>query len=273
MDPRHWQIGSQAVLLTFGLLFLDFEVSLPQVAVTLGASLLTQALCTRVWRLPAFEPRSALISGLSLALLLRTNHLWVAGLAAALAVASKFVLALPQADGGGRKHIWNPSCFAIVLALASGLAWVSPGQWGNAAWLGFLVASLGGSVLRRTERGDVTVAFAVAWCLLIFGRAWWVGDPWTIPVHRLQSGSLLLFTFFMISDPRTIPDSRPMRVLFACAVALLGFWIQYLQFRTNGLLWSLFLLAPAVPLLDRVTRAPAFRWPTLSTPLPARSVA
>jgi len=30
--------------------------------------------------------------------------------------------------------------------------------------------------------------------------------PWAIPLKQLQSGALLLFTFFMISDPKTTPD-------------------------------------------------------------------
>jgi len=42
-----------------------------------------------------------------------------------------------------------------------------------------------------------------------------LGEPMTIPFHRLESGSLLLFTFFMISDPKTTPDSRIGRIAFA----------------------------------------------------------
>jgi Na+-translocating ferredoxin:NAD+ oxidoreductase RnfD subunit len=41
----------------------------------------------------------------------------------------------------------------------------------------------------------------------------------------LQSGSLLIFAFFMISDPRTTPDSRLGRCVFAISVALLGHYL------------------------------------------------
>ena len=121
-------------------------------------------------------------------------------------------------------------------------------------------------------RADITWAFLACWLALIYGRSLWLGEPLTIPTHRLQSGALLLFTFFMISDPRTAPDSRGMRLLFAALVALTGWWIQYLQFRTNGLLWALAALAPLVPLLDRFSRAPAFRW-RAAPALPLRSAA
>ena len=38
-------------------------------------------------------------------------------------------------------------------------------------------------------------------------------------MKQLQSGALLLFTFFMISDPKTTPDSRVGRILFGVLVA------------------------------------------------------
>ncbi|PYO55606.1 MAG: Na+-transporting NADH:ubiquinone oxidoreductase, subunit NqrB, partial [Candidatus Rokuibacteriota bacterium] len=72
---------------------------------------------------PGFDPRSALISGLSLCLLLRTNSLTLAVLTAALAIASKFVLRV------GGKHVFNPTNFALVaMMLLTGAVWVSPGQ-------------------------------------------------------------------------------------------------------------------------------------------------
>ena len=52
-------------------------------AATLLAALATQWLCTRLWRAPRFEPHSALISALSLSLLLRADAFWPLPLAAA----------------------------------------------------------------------------------------------------------------------------------------------------------------------------------------------
>ena len=91
-DPRLYQIATLASLLGYGLVQLDFEIPLVQAAALLGTALLTQFACTRLWRLPAFDPRSALISGLSLCLLLRTNSLALAVAAAVVTIASKFVI-------------------------------------------------------------------------------------------------------------------------------------------------------------------------------------
>jgi Na+-translocating ferredoxin:NAD+ oxidoreductase RnfD subunit len=159
------------------------------------------------------------------------------------------------------KHVFNPTNFAIVVLLLTGQAWVSPGQWGSAAFFGFLLACLGGIVVNRAARSDVTLAFLAAYAGLLFARSLWLGEPMTIPIHRLQNGALLIFAFFMISDPRTTPDRRSGRVLFALLVALGAAFVQFRLFRTNGLLWSLALFAPTVPLIDRLLPAAPHRWP------------
>ena len=78
-------------------------------------------------------------------------------------------------------------------------------------------------MVNRAARSDVTLAFLVFYLALVVGRSLWLGEPLAIPLHRLQSGALLLFAFFMISDPKTTPDSRAGRILFAALVAL-GRW-------------------------------------------------
>jgi Na+-transporting NADH:ubiquinone oxidoreductase subunit NqrB len=254
-DPRLYQIGALATLLAYGWLRLDLDVEPARVAAILAAVVAAQYACTRAWRLPAFDARSALISGLSLCLLLRTDHVRVAVAAATLAVGSKFGLRV------GGKHVFNPTNFAIVVLLASGQAWVSPGQWGSAAFFGFLLACVGGLVVSRAARADVTLGFLSFYGALVFGRSLWLGEPLAIPVHRLQNGALLIFAFFMISDPRTTPDSRAGRLIFAALVSLGGAWVQFRLFRTNGLLWSLFATSLLVPVLDRALPAPRHAWP------------
>jgi Na+-transporting NADH:ubiquinone oxidoreductase subunit NqrB len=256
MDPRIFQILALAGLLIYGLVRLDFEISAPQAVATLGGALLTQWLGARIWRLERFDPRSALISGLSLCLLLRTNHLGLALAGAVVAIASKFVLRVRG------KHIFNPTNFGLVAMMLAtdGAVWVSPGQWGNAAFFGFLMVCIGGLVVMRAARSDVTLAFLGVYLALVFGRSLWLGEPMAIPLHRLQSGALLLFAFFMISDPRTTPDSRIGRILFATLVAYGAWYVQFRLFRTNGLLWSLALLAFTTPLIDWLLPGAPYRW-------------
>ena len=189
--------------------------------------------------------RSALISGLSLCLLLRTNRPELAVLAAVLTIAGKFLIRFRG------KHLFNPTNGGLVaMLLLTDQVWVSPGQWGSAAFFAFLMACLGGMVVKRASRSDVTYAFIVFYGALLFGRSLYLGEPLAIPLHRLESGALLLFTFFMISDPKTTPDSRAGRVLFAALVAFGAWYVQFRMFRTNGLLWSLAACSLSVPLID-----------------------
>lgn len=256
LDPRWYQITALAGLLVYGMGWLGFDLGWVQAAVTLAAVLGVQWACTKLWRLPVFELKSAMISGLSLCLLLRTNSLLLVLEGALLAIGSKFVLRFRG------KHVFNPTNFGLValMLLTDGAVWVSPGQWGNVAFFGFLMVCLGGLVVFRAARSDVTVAFLVFYVGLVVGRSFYVGEPLTIPFHRLQSGALLLFAFFMISDPKTTPDSRAGRILFAALVAFTGWYIGFRLFRTNGVLWSLAMWSCAVPLLDRLLPGRRYAW-------------
>ncbi|HEX3579298.1 MAG TPA: RnfABCDGE type electron transport complex subunit D [Thermoanaerobaculia bacterium] len=253
-DPRLYQIGALTLLLLYGIFALNFDVTLFRAVLLLGVAIGTQAICSRI-RNVAFDPRSAAISGLSLSLLLRSESIALLIVAAVIAIASKFVI---RVNG---KHIFNPTNGAIVaMMLISNRVWVSPGQWGNVAFFGFLITCIGGLVVNRAARSDVTYAFIVFWSALVIGRSLWVGEPLTIPFHRLESGALLLFTFFMISDPKTTPDSRTGRILFAALVAFGGWYINYRLFRTNGILWSLAATAIVVPIIDALLPATRYRW-------------
>jgi Na+-transporting NADH:ubiquinone oxidoreductase subunit NqrB len=255
LDPRLYQISILSALLAYGTLGLDFEISAARAAVLLATGLGTQYACTRLWKLSRFDARSALISGLSLCLLLRTNSVGLAVVVAVITIASKFVLRIRG------KHIFNPTNFGIVAAMAvTGGVWVSPGQWGSVAFFAFLMACLGGLVVNRAARSDVTYAFAAFYMTLVFGRSVWLGEPMVIPVHRLQNGALLLFTFYMISDPKTTPDTRTGRILFALLVASGAWYVQFRLFRTNGLLWSLAFFSMTVPLIDRLLPGRRYEW-------------
>ena len=253
-DPRLYQIAVLASLLVYGMAGLDFAISVPRAALLLLTVVATQAVGDRLAGRPA-NVRSALISGLSLCLLLRTNRIDLALLAAVITIAAKFLIRYRG------KHIFNPTNGGIVaMLLLTDQVWVSPGQWGSIAFFAFLMACLGGLVVNRASRSDVTYAFIACYGALMFGRSWYLGEPFTIPLHRLESGALLLFTFFMISDPKTTPDSRAGRVLFAALVACGAWYVQFRLFRTNGLLWSLATFSLMVPLIDRVLPGTKYAW-------------
>jgi hypothetical protein len=81
-----------------------------------------------------------------------------------------------------------------------------------------------------------------------------------IPLHQLQSGSLLIFAFFMISDPRTAPDARLGRFLFAFAVAASAHWLTFFVQMRPALYVALIALSPLTLVIDRLLPAARFRW-------------
>lgn len=258
-DARHFQIATLATLLVLHVAWFDLGATPLQAVVTIAAAVVTQYAFFRLPGTAAFEAafdwRSPLITGLSLSLLMRTNLplLWVA--APALAIASKFLLR------AGGKHFFNPATFAIVtLLLLSPDVWVSPGQWGDATWLVLLLVCAGGLVLTHAARADTALAFLGSYAGLLLWRAWSLGDPLAIPVNQLQSGALLLFSFFMITDPRSTPDRRLGRILFAAAVAMLAYWLQYRWQLRPALFYALAAISPLTPLIDRFLPAPRFVW-------------
>jgi Na+-transporting NADH:ubiquinone oxidoreductase subunit NqrB len=254
-DPRYYQIAVLASLLIYGVGWLAFDMSWQQAAILLTAVLITQFLCNRFLSRSPFDPRSALISGLSLCLLLRANSELLLIAPAAITIASKFILKWRG------KHIFNPTNFGIVAMLAlSADVWVSPAQWGSKLYFAFLMTCLGGMVVHRAMRSDVSYAFIVAYAGMLFTRALWLGDPWAIPLKHLQSGALLLFTFFMISDPKTTPDSRAGRILFALLVAAGAACVQFVLYRANGLLWSLAICSALTPLIDYLIPGTKYGW-------------
>ena len=254
-DPRYYQVIVLSLLLSYGVFALDFGIHWQNALAIMIAAQLTQFVGTRAAALDRFDPLSALITSLSLTLLLRTDEIALAAVAAVIAIGSKFLI---RSRG---KHIFNPANVALVtLMLVSDAAWVSSGQWGSAAISAFALACLGFLVLTRARRAETTIAFFGAFALLLFGRALWLGDPLSIPLHQLQNGALLIFAFFMISDPKTSPNSAAGRTIYGALVAGVAFAIQYVFYEPNGPILALIMMAPTVPLIDRLISGQLYRW-------------
>ena len=203
-----------------------------------------------------------IITGLSLCLLFKTNLIWLYPLIGAIAMASKFLI---RWNG---KHVFNPANAAIVFGLIflPLNVWVSPGQWGSAVWLGFALISFATIVLNRAGRADIALFFLGSWFFLIFARAFWLGDPFAIPLHNAQSGALLIFAFFMISDPMTTPNHRLGRFIFAFTVAAIAYILQYEFQVREAIFYALFMVCMTTPFIDKFLKDQKYSWRT--TPWP-----
>ncbi len=261
VDPRLFQISVLSSLLLYGVTTSVFDIKAIEFIVILASALAAQWVGCALFAI-RFEARSALITTLSLTLLLRSDALWPLALAAAIGVGSKFAFRFQE------KHIFNPANAGIVALLLMstyayhGIAWTTPGQWGAALWFAALLASIGFFVTYSAKRLDVPLIFLGALAVMMIIRALWLGDPVSIPMHRLQNGALILFAFFMISDPKTTPDGRISRAVFAISAAALSYWFIYHQYTSDGFFYALAIICLLRPLIELFDRAPAYAWPT-----------
>ena len=158
----------------------------------------------------------------------------------------------------------NNSAFGIVITLLiTNDAWLSPGQWGSDAVIFFSVVTLGTIVVTRVQKLDVSLAFLITFVGLLFWRQVLVlGWPLDHFIHSISTGSLLLFAFFMISDPRTSPDHPVARIFWAVLIAIISFYLAAFKWMYNTPIWVLVAAAPLVPLLDKIFKAELFHWNT-----------
>jgi enediyne biosynthesis protein E5 len=254
-DPREYQLMVLTSMLIYGLVWLKFDLHLLWIVAMLATALLTQWIATRALRLQRFEWRSAMISGLSLVILMRSPSLIICLCLVIIAILSKFVF---RWNG---KHIFNPTNFALAVGvLGTSQVWISPGQWGHGATLAFFIFCMGGFVANKACRADVSFAFLLSYAAAHFGFALYHGDPFTGPIERLMTGSLLIFTFFMISDPISTPNSRVGRIIFGTTVALFAAYLQLAFGNVSGLIISLAAFSVVTPLLDKLLPAERFSW-------------
>ncbi len=263
LDPRYFQVIFQAIFLSYGILFLHWNADWQHYIISTVGCLFFQytgdSLKAKRFLRPNEFDRwgfSVLISAMSLCLLLKTNDWYVSLLAAFFTVASKYIFRF------NKKHIFNPSAFGIVATLLlTKDAWLSPGQWGSNAVIFFFVVTLGTIVVTRVQKLDVSLAFLLTFIGLLYWRQVYVlGWPMDHFIHSVSTGSLLLFTFFMISDPRTSPNHPVARVVWAILIAVISFYLAAFKWKYNTIIWVLVAAAPLVPLLDRIFKSKQFEW-------------
>lgn len=276
-DVRDYQILFLSLFLLLGIGTRDWTIRIEFILAAISTCLLTQWLAestTSVWQklnnqnsyfkitdLVLLNPlnlhsiRSAIITSLGLSLLLRSDSYTTMILAGVLAILSKFIFKIRE------KHFFNPANFGIisVLILTSD-AWVSPGQWGDDWWYALLFAGTGGMVLKQVGRWDTTAAFLGSYALLEAIRNLTLGWTWDVFLHRLMSGSLLLFALFMITDPRSIPNARISRLIWALGIAVLTFVLRNQFYISTAFFWALFALSPLTIIFDFIWTAPMFSW-------------
>jgi Na+-transporting NADH:ubiquinone oxidoreductase subunit NqrB len=285
-DPRLKLAAVIIALQVLGQAALGFKVSIAQILVTIGACAVVDTAVT--WRRQRMLvwPASALLTGNSVAFILRatgTRHgdWWTLHgiqyflLAAMLSLGSKYLLRIDD------RHVFNPSNAGLVwVLLIIGPVHVFPQYlwWGpldTGVVLALVVIAVGAVWILRTVKMVEMAAsfwFTLAALIAVFaltGRSffaiWHTGPIGGLAYWRniCLSPELLIFVFFMMSDPKTTPATRRGRVVYGALTAVLAaallFW-EPTEFGIKvAILASLTVscaLVPAINALTRPNRAP-----------------
>ena len=282
-DPR---LHVAAVIISvhvLGQVALHFRVSVPQIlAAILTCAVIEVAMTFRQSRAVVW-PASAMLTGSGVALIMRvagepsdqpwlTDNWWLFALVAGLSLLTKYVIKYRGT------HVFNPSNLGLVAALVIlGAGRVEPLDfwWAplNSGMIAAYILIIGGGVLitRRlkllalaaaywfTLAGAVGLLAASGHCMV----ANWAFAPvcgfdfWRTIV---ASPEVMVFLFFMITDPKTVPAGRVARVLFGVLVALAGALFmapQADEFATKvGLLASLVVLCAGRWVIERYAPTP-----------------
>ncbi|HET8786849.1 MAG TPA: hypothetical protein VFM38_14530 [Candidatus Limnocylindrales bacterium] len=282
-DPR---LHVAAVIITIhvlGQVGLHFAVSVPQIlAAILASAVLEVGLTFRQAR--AFVwPASAMLTGSGVALILRvvgtppdqpwnTDAWYIFAGVAAFSLLTKYVIRYRG------NHVFNPSNIGLVVAfvvLGSSLVEPLDFWWGPpSVWLVMAYAVIVGGGLLITRRLRLLGLAAAFWLTLLVSlgvlaasghcmTANWAFAPvcgvdyWRVIVI---SPEVLIFLFFMITDPKTTPTGQVGRVAFGVLVAIASTLLmapQTDEFGTKvALLSGLVVICAVRPLLDRLVPAP-----------------
>lgn len=211
-------------------------------------------------------PISAYITGLSLGLLLESYDIRVFVLASFWGIASKYFLRDRQG------HLFNPSNFSVVaaLVLAHGLATVAPGsQWGGNAWIPIVILVLGTTMMHRVNRLDLVGTWLGGYVVMALARVALGQGGIVFGLGPMLSGEFALFTFSMMPDPKTSPNTRKGRILWGAGIAVTDGILRYLEFRYS-MFFALFAFCAALPLFRTAfggSRFEAEPWKTVERPI------
>ncbi|HEY9458198.1 MAG TPA: hypothetical protein VIQ56_09875, partial [Gaiella sp.] len=244
-DPRLQLAAVIVTLQVLGQTVFDFQLSIAQILISLvTCGVLEVGIALRRQHVLMW-PASALLTGNGVAFVLRvpgtehgdwwsTNGWWIFAGTAAVSLLSKYVIAFRG------RHIFNPSNFGLVLCfvlLGPEHADPLPFWWGPMSiWLALALALIvfgGLKILSRLKLVGIAVGF---WLTFAAGMAVLAasGHEMTAPWHLgpiggrdlwwllVTSPEILVFLFFMITDPRTIPETPRGRRLYSVSVGLVA---------------------------------------------------
>ncbi|MEK0415210.1 MAG: hypothetical protein RL352_607 [Actinomycetota bacterium] len=279
-DSRLHVAGVVITLHTLGQVGLGFHVSVPQILSAILTCFVLQVAITFREKRAFVWPASAMLTGSGIALILRVpstpvgdhwsfHQWWMFSGIAAFSLLTKFIV---RRNGS---HVFNPSNVGLVIAfIVLGSSRVEPLDFwwaplsNPAMVIAYLVILVGGSLI--TNRLGLLTTVISFWLVLTAGTAInaasgqcftarWAFAPvcgTNMWLTLITSPEIFIFTYFMITDPRTVPQGRVGRVVFGALVGVVCVMLMAPQETEFGakvaLLAGLTVMTAVRPLVERM---------------------
>ncbi|GJM21221.1 MAG: hypothetical protein DHS20C15_11360 [Planctomycetota bacterium] len=189
-----------------------------RLALALGVSLVAEWVFSWLFAGRRGNTISAYITGNSVVVLTKpaAGLLWPFMLGPLIAIASKFALRYRG------QHLWNPTnlSFSVLLLVAPGSVALLSHQWGNQLWVSAVLISLGFFIAGKARLLHISLSYALAFVVLAGFRAWLLDVPFRGELAPITGPVGILFTFFMLTDPKTVVKARGDRVRVVLIIAL-----------------------------------------------------
>jgi Na+-translocating ferredoxin:NAD+ oxidoreductase RnfD subunit len=226
--------------LSFGILE-AWEKTALAIVTAIGAELVMGRLTYGKWPHPA----SAYISGISAGILVRSPFLWPYVLTSLISITSKYVLRVKG------RHLWNPTNFGVsaVVFLAPATVAVLSIQWGNVVAPMAVIWVLGSVIVWRVGRWHLSATYVASFLFFSFVRSAVTGTPWLANVAPITGPMYQLFTFFMVTDPKTTVKSTRAQIVVVILIAFVEMLLRLAEV-VYAPFYALFLVGPVAMLVE-----------------------
>jgi Na+-transporting NADH:ubiquinone oxidoreductase subunit NqrB len=214
-------------------------------ALAISASILTEVVLGKIFTGKVPHLASAYISGISVGILARSPFFWPFAVCAILSTASKYVLRVDN------RHIWNPSNFgmAAMLFLAPEVFASLSIQFGNSIGPMIVIWILGTVIISRLKRFHICFTYVISFLLLAGLRSAITGHSYWAEVAPITGPMYQLFTFFMITDPKTTVSNKKGQIAVAILVAVVECIFRLFQ-NVHAPYYALFFVGPTANLIE-----------------------
>jgi enediyne biosynthesis protein E5 len=247
-DPRIVMICVLTIYTVVGQTWLGFDHQWGQILTSILVACVLDVVLNYWKSKQIVLPVSGLITGMGLGLLVEAVPLWPFVVAPLLAISSKTLITFRG------HHIFNPSNFGltILLILAPSTVATIAAQWSGSLLIVAFVMAVGLFTAYRVGRWDLVLSFVTSFCIMALVGHFIKNEGYAFVFGPLSGAAFQLFTLSMITDPKTTPSTRPMRIAFGVALAVVDGVLRLMN-NQHSLFIALLVISACMPLLSIVS--------------------